>query len=956
MDGIPAVSVFISYAREDTGSVLYLKGTLERAGAKVWLDQTNLSYQDPDWEKTIRKAIANVQVLIYIGSKEARKSDNVKAEIRVAQAGGIPIIRFWLRGSKWMDSAPFAVSEGNHINGTRERFRYGVEQLLHELGLEAPGPGSASRQSILLSTSGHTSGAAAGGQRLPSPKRLAGEQIETALLDIQVLQTQGRTSEAINACEELREKSVPRADIHYYLGRLYQEAERWWDATTQYFVSVYDPQFAIFSCYGLGQCYRSLGDMERAVKYFGEALAQINLELLEETNADLLLQICYEAAFAHRDHGDHAAAAEIFAGLLRYLESRGWTRQIKTANGRRDDVLRKRLPHILLPGSERNSRLLVGKLPQLPVNAAGFFAGNGPAWPTWLVAQDTDNLSEASHGGVWRIPPEAQLQMQGTVPSVPSEPEHMDTETRPIETVKGRLAPMPDAQGKDRRQAPTPAQELPVAEMPAQDATPDLLDQVISGILGPQGNFVANLDDMPLPLRTRVTQGARAVDLSVASGKLEDACDECIEVIKAAPDYLDFYVALAEIYVRQGNIEQATQQYITFAERCLDGGRSDGAIAIYQRILQLNPQNPQNLSYRNKLSALLAQEARGERSGSAQTPPPAEPAAEPSAFSAPPGIEQAQKPSPAPLSMPEAGPQAGLHAGAADARSTPPSVSASGAGELAADALIEPDALPLWIFDTQVETREAIDAMRQIRERVSSGKLGAAGQIQELAQLAQRFRANTQLENAICVLREIARLTPNDPAVYSELAYLHIRRGQYVTGSIELEMVAALYVDRNALAEAAQVYQRMATIAWAERKHEDALRLQLKAIGYAADDVMLRQTIVHYYLEIEHKAEAIEQQKIIARTYLARGKSREAVAELQRLIALDKMDVGAYEMLGQAYLVALEYEQAEDAYRTLQCVAPSNSVARVRLEELAALRAGASDRNSPKRTLEDEPS
>jgi tetratricopeptide (TPR) repeat protein len=182
------------------------------------------------------------------------------------------------------------------------------------------------------------------------------------------------------------------------------------------------------------------------------------------------------------------------------------------------------------------------------------------------------------------------------------------------------------------------------------------------------------------------------------------------------------------------------------------------------------------------------------------------------------------------------------------------------------------------------------------------------------------------------------RLAPDDPAVRSELADIQISRGQLDEGAAQLRALADVYVRRAALAEASQVYQRLAEIAWDAGNHEEALGQLRQAIQFATDDMGLRHQFVQYCLEIGRGADAIEQQTVIARYYFASRQSREAVAALQQLIAMDKMNFDAYDLLGQTYYSVGEYEQASRVYRNLARVDPTNQLARVRLQELASVR------------------
>src|SRR6185312_7908645 len=69
------------------------------------------------------------------------------------------------------------------------------------------------------------------------------------------------------------------------------------------------------------------------------------------------------------------------------------------------------------------------------------------------------------------------------------------------------------------------------------------------------------------------------------------------------------HLLLGEIYVRQGNIEQAVAKYAALVDTYLANGRVDDAIATFRRILQLEPNN---LNYRAKLIELLSRQGRSE--------------------------------------------------------------------------------------------------------------------------------------------------------------------------------------------------------------------------------------------------------------------------------------------------------------------------------------------------------
>jgi tetratricopeptide (TPR) repeat protein len=233
------------------------------------------------------------------------------------------------------------------------------------------------------------------------------------------------------------------------------------------------------------------------------------------------------------------------------------------------------------------------------------------------------------------------------------------------------------------------------------------------------------------------------------------------------------------------------------------------------------------------------------------------------------------------------------------------------------------------------------DEVYRVLAEVSARQGDTPAMLQEYAQLVRHYRSNRQVESAVTVLREMARLAPDDPAVHSELADIQIQRGLLDDGISELRQLADIYMRRGQLRDVATVYQRGAEISWGVGNHDEALNLLRQAIQYATDDMQLRQTLVQYCLETNNPAsirEATEQQTVIARFYFASRQTKEAVAALQQLIAMDRNHYEAYDLLGQTYYSVGEYEQAARVYRNLAKVDPNNMMARTRLAELQSVR------------------
>ena len=151
--------------------------------------------------------------------------------------------------------------------------------------------------------------------------RLSNSQVAAALREAQQLQQEDRVEEAVQLCEELIEGGVDRADVHYFLGWLYQESDRWNEAAAEFEQLLDDPDYALSCYYALGQCARAQGSIEEAAHFFDEAVDRVNLDALTREESDQLLQLCQEAAEAHREMDDIEGAETVYTALLGYLRS-----------------------------------------------------------------------------------------------------------------------------------------------------------------------------------------------------------------------------------------------------------------------------------------------------------------------------------------------------------------------------------------------------------------------------------------------------------------------------------------------------------------------------------------------------------------------------------------------------------------------------------------------------------
>ncbi len=165
----------------------------------------------------------------------------------------------------------------------------------------------------------------------PNPNgraRITANQVTGVLKQAQAFQAQGRFNDAIDLCEQIMESGIDRPDARYFLGWLYQEQQRWEDAIRQFQLLLNDPDYALSCYYALGQCYRAKGDLRTAAVHFDEAVDRVNLDALTVEESDQLVQLCQEAAEAHRALGEQEQALTVYNALLGFLHSRGWSDKV----------------------------------------------------------------------------------------------------------------------------------------------------------------------------------------------------------------------------------------------------------------------------------------------------------------------------------------------------------------------------------------------------------------------------------------------------------------------------------------------------------------------------------------------------------------------------------------------------------------------------------------------------
>jgi tetratricopeptide (TPR) repeat protein len=1075
-------------------------------------------------------------------------------------------------------------------------------------GTASPGNTSGGNTGIMGSNMGSASNFGGAGNSVPAAatgmsgggmgsaprNRITASQVTGVLRQAQTFQTQGRFADAIDLCEQILANGFDRPDARYFLGWLYQEQRRWDEAIRQFQTLLNDPDYALSCYYALGQCYRAKGDLRAATQHFDEAVDRVNLDALTIEESDQLVQLCQEAAEAHRLLGEQEQALTVYNALLGFLRSRQWNdkvaqvefllqqlqntpppgRPVSTpspemvqappqpqANGTRvlppEQAMMQQAPAMQMPPNMPENAPAPSNAGAAPMGAAPSQGqppvpstnlgslGELPEWLTGILndADKTELMNKQAKSAAASSHSNDELTNRPTLeqpvaPVLTSSTSWLTDGAKPVDTASTASSEQPPVEPEQ----PAPVVETPVAseaalanaskeqpvssEPPVQNVPASVeqtappkdqpvpapstrvstgkLEDLVNEIAGTDGkenilkqvneSVLASTANLPENVRLQVVQSMKDIQRYIDHGLFTPATEECLRVIDLAPQYLDIHLVLCEIYIRQGKNDQAITKYTILIDTYMANGRIDDAIATYRRILQLEPNN---LTYRVRLINLLAsqgykEDLLRERSLAAESYlrlgymdralTELEQALQESPTSVPTRLNYAlalQKLGRSQQAVAEyqrvlqVDPRnitalvrwhIAMITGVGTARATTLEVLTRirwhlrGEGQKNYEMVVReytqsaetyPNNADVWFALGQIHQQagyfdKALDAYQfamrdssyQVMARLSSahcllaqgkpeaaiqqleqalqlvrggqrgsidpaewaarpreegeehqapeveislllakayGRVGKQEQMQailrqlkqtttqrdevstalaeisarqgnidsaleEYLELVRSYREKRQVDNALSVLEEMIRLDPQDPRARAELGDIYIVRGYLEEGISELSLLVDIYLRRNQFEEAGDTLRRIGDI-YAETGDSDKAFMNLRrAVELKPNDLGLLREVVGYCCQIGRSREATQYQSIIARHYFETKQVKESVAALQQLIALDRTNYEAYDMLGQTYQSVGEYEQASRVYKNLAKANPSGIIAKERLAELQELR------------------
>src|SRR5260221_14765164 len=107
--------VFLSYNRQDTGTMQQVLAYLTSAGLNVWIDQTGIEPGTPSWKRAIQNALDDAGCLVVIFSPDAKQSKWVGEELNYAESRNLETFPILARGDE-KTAIPFGYAAAQWVD------------------------------------------------------------------------------------------------------------------------------------------------------------------------------------------------------------------------------------------------------------------------------------------------------------------------------------------------------------------------------------------------------------------------------------------------------------------------------------------------------------------------------------------------------------------------------------------------------------------------------------------------------------------------------------------------------------------------------------------------------------------------------------------------------------------------------------------------------------------------
>lgn len=156
-------------------------------------------------------------------------------------------------------------------------------------------------------------------------------------------QTQGDLEAAQESYERLVNSGVSMPSLHFNLGMLYKEQMNFTAAIEQLRQTLKDKEYLLAAHFALGECYRAIGEFDRAFEHFLEAVKVVDLATVERDQADDLLHVYEGLAQSLINTGEPKHIRKLLPALVGFLSQRGWEEEASKARHRLDGLARSGL-------------------------------------------------------------------------------------------------------------------------------------------------------------------------------------------------------------------------------------------------------------------------------------------------------------------------------------------------------------------------------------------------------------------------------------------------------------------------------------------------------------------------------------------------------------------------------------------------------------------------------------
>jgi tetratricopeptide (TPR) repeat protein len=149
-------------------------------------------------------------------------------------------------------------------------------------------------------------------------------------------QTREMNDEAIGSFEKAITGGSNSAAVHFNLGVLYEDGNRHEDAIAQFDQANQDQEYRVASNYALGEAYRELEVVSKAVEHYLVALTIIDLNTVRPEQNDSLIGLYDRLANDLLTGEDTDKATDFMVALVEFFEHKDWEFKIRAARERLD--------------------------------------------------------------------------------------------------------------------------------------------------------------------------------------------------------------------------------------------------------------------------------------------------------------------------------------------------------------------------------------------------------------------------------------------------------------------------------------------------------------------------------------------------------------------------------------------------------------------------------------------